>query len=453
MNEEQWRRERDDRTLRYAERRLDPGRFIAITARRDHVCRYDGQVALITLCNLLSRMTPSIGLAFPDQPVHPSLPWWNHSLHDLILAQMRAADPYGRFKARKACVSDHRIHCGPGGLDGADVYVHGAGWNAYVGPAPSTLPAARDGNPAGAALAAIFAGAQIFVNDFEPVPGPVVANSLDWKSGTAPGDPAIPDGDLGSIFTVGVGSVGTAALYFLTLANRRFQPTLIDMDPVRRHNLDRSPIFADSDVGEAKVDVARLFLAGAGFRNIRTATCALHETDTWMARPAGNPDIVIASANEKKVRYHIESQFPPVQIYGTTGRNWQASLVRHIPLVDACSCCLFPEEAPAARMACATAPPEAGATASEQVDAALPFLSFAAGLMAATEILKIKMPGYPFTRNNVSMMTRPAPRFVSLEVPHRPGCLCGQRSEKIHRTMLEGSRHADLSAAVHRADI
>ena len=108
MNEEQWRRERDDRTLRYAGRRLDPNRWIAITAPRFHVQRYDNQVALLTAANLLGRMSPSIALSFPDAPVHPELPWANQSLHELILSQMRAADPYGQFRVRAVASTDSR---------------------------------------------------------------------------------------------------------------------------------------------------------------------------------------------------------------------------------------------------------------------------------------------------------------------------------------------------------
>ena len=48
MKEEQWRDERDDRTLRYADRRLDPDRWIALTAPLSHVERYDCQVAFLT---------------------------------------------------------------------------------------------------------------------------------------------------------------------------------------------------------------------------------------------------------------------------------------------------------------------------------------------------------------------------------------------------------------------
>ena len=98
MNKKEWRRERDDRTLRYAGRVLNPDRWITITAPLSYVRRYDGQVALLTAANLLGRMSPSIVLSFPDAPVHSALPWSNHSLHEVILAQMRSADPYGGFQ-------------------------------------------------------------------------------------------------------------------------------------------------------------------------------------------------------------------------------------------------------------------------------------------------------------------------------------------------------------------
>ena len=49
----------------------------------------------------------------------------------------------------------------------------------------------------------------------------------------------------------------------------------------------------------------------------------------------------VSAANERNVRAVIESGFPPLQIYGTTGRNWQAAVIRHMPLEDPCSCCLF----------------------------------------------------------------------------------------------------------------
>ena len=407
-----------------------------------YVWRYDGQVALLTAANLLGRMSPSIALSFPDAPVHPALPWSNNSLHEVILAQMRAADPYGRFRVRATASTDYRLHFGPGGHS---TTIHGAGWNAYVGPTPSPLPDVRDGNPLGAAFATVAAISQVFAHDFAPLSAPFLANALTWRGDMAPDGPAIPMDHLGDIWVVGAGSVGTAALYFLTLANRRFRSTLIDMDRVKRWNLDRSPIFTEDDVGRFKVEAARDFLVNAGMTNIRTEVSALHEADSWAARKPGSPDVLISAANEQNVRYHIEALCPPIQLYGTTGQNWQASLIRHIPLVEACSCCLFPEEVPLAAMACANAPSEAAADGPERVDAALPFLSFMAGLMTAGEILKLSLRGYPFNANRVTLTTRPTPRLVTSRIPHRADCLCGERKESVHRRMLRGGMQAHLS--------
>lgn len=82
---------------------------------------------------------------------------------------------------------------------------------------------------------------------------------------------------------------------------------------------------------------------GRRVTGVRADARALDESDLWRAREAGTPDILIATANERNVRAVIETEFPPIQIYGTTGKNWQAVVIRHIPLADPCSSCLFPE--------------------------------------------------------------------------------------------------------------
>jgi molybdopterin/thiamine biosynthesis adenylyltransferase len=387
-------------------------------------------------------MSPSVALSFPDAPVHSLLPWSNHSLRELILSQMRAADPYGRFHVRPAESTDYKMPFGP---KGQGMVIHGSGWNAYIGPGASPLPEAKDYNPTGPGLAAVLAVSRLFVHNFNPPDETITANALTWDARVVPDGPALPMDNLGDICVAGVGSVGTAALYFLALSNRPFHPTLIDMDRVKRWNLDRSAIFGEADVGRLKVEVARDFLADTGFMNIRTEGCPLHEANTWNQRGPGSPDILIAAANELNVRYHIEAQYPPLQIYGTTGRNWQISLIRHIPLIEACSCCLFSDNAPRTTTTCASAPYEAEDADDKNADVALPFLSFGAGLMAAAEVLKTAVSGYPFNRNRMTLTMRPTPRLVASRIAFRPGCICSDRRQSIHRKMLEGGRHAYLS--------
>lgn len=443
MDEEHWRRERDDRSLRYAGRRLDANQWITLTADEDYDHRYDGQVALLTATNLLGRMTPSVALGFPDVPLHEGIPWSASTLHEAILRQIHAADPFAGFCARTPEERDFRVHFG---RTGEGLVVHGLGWNTYLGPDPSPLPDAVDGNPIGAAFAAIVGASQLFVHDLVLPSTSTVIDTLTWQHRINEGPVPDPDVEIGRVFIAGVGSVGTAVLYFLTLATRKYSPTLIDGDRIGIHNLDRSPIFTAADVGSFKVAAAAAFLQTCGLGNVMTDARFLDESELWTRRPSGTPDILVSAANERNVRYQIESQFPPVQVYGTTGRNWQASLIRHTPLVDACSCCLFPpgqELAPP--MPCGTAPGAAESSARVQVDAALPFLSFAAGLMAAAEITKVGLPGYPFSINRVTLLSRPAPRLAAARIPRREDCLCRSRSSAVHRRMLEGSRLASLS--------
>lgn len=81
----------------------------------------------------------------------------------------------------------------------------------------------------------------------------------------APGDaPQITAPSPGSLWFVGLGSVGTAILYFLSLATRDFSAQLFDMDKVKTHNLDRSPLFIDRHVGWKKVKAAAEYLSGIG---------------------------------------------------------------------------------------------------------------------------------------------------------------------------------------------
>jgi hypothetical protein len=265
--------------------------------------------------------------------------------------------------------------------------------------------------------------------------------------------PLDPTPDLGVVWSVGLGSVGTAVLYFLTLLTNRFSAALFDMDFVKVENLDRSPIFVASDSGEekrlSKVDAAEKYLCAVGVDSVAKEHGPLDQSTRWFARQAGTPDLLISAANERNVRYIVEQSSPPLQIYGTTGANWVASVIRHIPMVDACSCCLFPPEVSEVATTCATETVIESDT-GQKIDASLPFLSFAAGLMGAAEILKAGLPGYPFSPNRTSLYTHPAtlPRFVSSTLPRRQGCLCASGHSLVHRQMIKGSKYEDFSPLI-----
>ncbi len=441
MNDDHYYDVRDDRLLRYPKaRRLDQARRIAISASPDYLSTYAGQVALLTAANLLGRMARQVTLAIPPTRIVAPLPWVGADLATFALAQMQAADPRGDYRCAPAGDGDYPIHLGH---SSTSVITHGAGWFAYHGPAPSPLSADQSANPIGAALAVVAMAARLAVSGFDAPPLPVTLNSNDWTDRIDDSAAPLPTAPaLGDIWTVGTGSVGSAALYFLSLATRDFEAVLFDGDKVKRENLTRSPIFIDDDIGAAKSDVTGTYLRSLGMKTVVAEPVALHESQRWAQRPIGTPDLVISAANEHNVRHLIESLFPPIQIYGTTGKNWQASVIRHLPLVDACSCCVFPE-ATHIPTACATDEEIAASTVkAPRIDASLPFLSFAAGLMTAAEVLKLQLSDYAMNPNRAILYTRPDLRFAKARIPYRANCLCATRSKGAHAQMIAGSRYA-----------
>lgn len=298
-------------------------------------------------------------------------------------------------------------------------------------------------------MAAILAVARLFAHNLNPPPAAFLFNALDWREAPAPTIAPPPDlTDLGELWFAGIGSVGSAALYFLTLATRDFSAALFDMDTTKVHNLDRSPVFTvdDAEHCRTKVESGERYLRSVGVQSVTPEPCALHASRLWHERPVGRPDVIVSAANELNARSFIEEAFPPLQLYATTGKHWQVALIRHIPLKDPCSLCLFPSTAEQPATTCGTGkvPTEKG-NGEPRIDAALPFLSFAAGLMTAAELTKLSHAEYPYSANRVFLQILPEPALVSAWMSHRPGCMCATRSANVHHRMLAGTRYEGLS--------
>lgn len=152
-------------------------------------------------------------------------------------------------------------------------------------------------------LAAILAAAEAFGNDLS-ASASFLLNSLNWQTAPVlPADaPFVAEPDLGALWTVGAGSVGTAILYFLSLATRNFAARLFDMDVVKVHNLDRSPLFMARQVGMTKVAAVVEYLKAVGVSDAQAEPLALDESPVWRDRLQGVPDILVAAANERNVR-------------------------------------------------------------------------------------------------------------------------------------------------------
>jgi molybdopterin/thiamine biosynthesis adenylyltransferase len=437
MSEKDWRKHRDSRSLRYEGRVLNPDRRIVLSADHSYIRRYDGQVAVLVAANILGRMSPSVSIDLPEVEIVDPLPWKGANLVDHLLKSLRDADPYGSFNDSSKA-GEYNVHFG---RSGALSHYHGSGWNAYCGSEESPLVDDDSYNPIGPAFAAIIAAAAAFESDLNAAPNPVLMNALTWEPGMAKSEPelGVDLRHLGKILSVGTGSVGSAILYFLGLANTTFQVDLVDMDDVGIHNLDRSPIFINRHVGMKKVDATAEFLRGCGISEIASHPVPLDEARVWRKREAGYPDMLITAANERGVRSIVENNYPPLQIYGTTGQNWQTAMIRHVPMKDPCSLCIFPEQE--FKDTICSAETIEGKTGEPEMDAALPF---SAGVMAAAEILKVGLDGFPFTTNRVVLNARQPVRAVPAALKQEVFCTCNSRSKSVHRQTIDGSAYSSL---------
>ncbi len=427
-----------DRTRKYGERPLDPDRRIALKGNPKALRTKAGQAAMLVAGELMSRMVRQIILDFDDVALVPQFTGpLTGSLQQYMLDRMREVAPFGRFEAGNSNTGDYVISIGD---TGSAWLIDGSGWDSYVGPPPSPLPLPSTDNIFGSCLAAATAIARVFEGRFPDQIHSVHANLFTYGEQRQGTELFAPAGtDLGEIWFVGAGSVGSATAYFLAIAGYAFKARLFDMDIVKIENLDRSPIFVHADRGKSKTGVTARFLREFGLKAL-SHPHALDQVPAWKSRQNGVPDVLVSAANERNVRFEIENGLPPIQIYGTTGKDWQANVFRHIPSAP-CSLCAFPGKPSVTDCAKGSAP-LTGTT--KQVDAALPFLSFAAGLMAAAEISKIALSGFPFIGNRGFYYPLSDDMLFVRPLAFRAGCSCTSRSKTAHARMIEGSRYSSL---------
>ncbi len=447
MNQQEYQRRLLERETRYPEwQPILANRPLHIHVVPGYAATYAGQVAAITAASLFGRMSASVSIDVPPKPVLAPLPWVGEKLDEVVMRTLKATDPYGCYEQRPPRTDDLRLVLGP---NGNGLVVHGSGWRSYCGRAPSPVPQSDDLNPFGAAFAVVAAASRLPQAMEAATIEPVLVDTYTWSTDLAPyGTPTVsPHFDLGELWCIGVGSVGSCALFFLGLVTRAFHAVLVDRDVVKVENVRRSALFTSQDAlnEEPKVDVAGRWLNEVGVQRVEPHIAWLDQmSGRWIRREPGTPDLLISAANERSVRPHIENGFPPLQVYGTTGRNWQSTLFRHIPLKDACSLCVPGAKIVPLPALCATAPPASTDDADED-DVALPFLSYAAGLMTAVEIAKVALTGKAVGRNRVFFEPRTPTLVRAVTLNRKAGCVCELRDASVHQAAIQGSRFSSFS--------
>lgn len=444
---EEFYRLRDDRTNLYSGVGGDYlAKAVRVTAHPAALRSLAGQVMLIVSVNLLARWCRRVVLAMDDQPLHVRLGPAG-SLLTAALASMKDADPFGDFSLEVG-PCDLQLHIGDACPSTAvpTTVLSARGWCAAVRRPGEPVLAGECANPVGAVAASILGAAQVFRDalgrdelygrDFlfdafsaQPVREVVLRPWEEQDTGT----------DLGRLLMVGAGSVGSAAAYFMRLFGLRGWMRVVDGDVAKVENISRSPIFGRQLHGWGK--------AGAVKQTVSGARLEVEAEDLWWRnskRPSlAGYDIVIPVANEQNVRWELQNSYPPLMVHAATGRNWNVNFGRHIPGVDDCLADRFAgfEEQPV--FTCATG--EVPISPTITVDASLPFLSFFAGFLIATDLVRLGVAGYPHTPNygNYSFRKNRFTPQLHREGP-RVECVCHSQAEGFWRFRRD-TRYSRLS--------
>lgn len=349
-----------------------------------------GQVAAISLVNLLARVHRTVTLDLPSRNI-PLLTGpdveGEGDLPAHLLGVMRAADPCGSFSC-SSFLPDRGIAIGLGKLSNRActwfIGAHNA--IAILSRQPEAF-AESDGTLRGAGLSACLGSAALFRAQLGLETAPRVLSAWNYEEGSRAeeGPTSLNVLDVGRVLMVGGGAVGSCLAYWLQLFGVSGEWVVVDRDEVAIHNLNRSLLFTAVDSGwpygvaQAKCDVIA--------RALSNVVPVPEWYDEYGSRDSSEFDAVLCLANDRGVRHLMSCRNYSLVLHATTGTNWLSQLHRHIAGMDDCAFCRVGEILPVT-FGCSTS--EVVSPAGERSDAALPFLSAASGLMLATLLQRLQ---------------------------------------------------------------
>lgn len=368
---------------------------IHVTVGRDALRARAGQIAVLSLANLLARAHRRVAFRLVGGDVERQVPvpfGAARTVGGTIEAVMAAVDPWGEFVVATASAADDMVTLGVGAdLDGC------AGW--YIGADRalgqvdlSPVPVMdAPGTVRGAGAAACLGAAAVFVHQLGQPVIPRRLSAWNWLDGDAAaiGPEDVEPIDVGEVLFVGAGAVGSGAAYWVGLLGTRNRWDVVDGDFAELHNTDRSLLFTAADAGwagghpngkaRAKARILAEWLPGAVSHE-----CWYDECLEITERPF---EVVLALANERNVRHWLAARHVPVALQATTGERFLAQIHRHVLGRDDCVACRTGQLQPP-KLGCSTQGIKQ--VDGTSTDAALPFLSAASGLMLATALERLQ---------------------------------------------------------------
>jgi hypothetical protein len=410
------------------------------------------QMMLLVATNILSRWCRKVTIVMPPTDVHPALGMGSGNLGELVVAQMRDADPFGDFQTalRGNVTAQVALYIGgnsQGRPSSAKVFINASGWLASVSTQqPIGLPTSEDNNWLGAIAAACLGIAQVFKIAVELPSTHYVREGifdvfrLDWsqESRQAPWPANL---NVGNVLMVGAGSVGSSAAYCMRLSGLTGAISIVDKDIVKIENFNRSPVFGRRTVGLTKADALADFLTESTL-SARAIPLWWNEFVRERERSSFDFDVWLPLANEYGVRLAMQHSVPPLMIHASTTLNWGVNHGRHIPGRDDCLADRFPVEVSSDKLMCATGQIEA----SEMVmDAALPFASLFAGLLIVADLIRAQLPEYPHVPNFALFdWYGPLDIIQAWDRKPRTGCICREQGQGFHERFNSNTKYRRL---------
>jgi molybdopterin/thiamine biosynthesis adenylyltransferase len=344
-----------------------------------------GQIAAIGLVNMMARVHRKIRLISPIAPLMVNPHQSGNNLAEALQQTVLAIDPFNEVVLVDRIDDIPKIGLGTT-TKGISNWQIGASGSRAILTNGDTEFLKDDGSILGAALAACLGAAAMFRIAHGMRASPHIVSCWDLSEGpeSSVGPLKIGSLDVGNVLVVGAGAVGSALSYWLRQLRSEGTWDVVDKDHVALDNTSRSLGMFAADAGwETGVAARKVDLIA---RDIG-ATPHFAWYDEWIKEnDQVRPDLVLPLANERSVRHLIACRYDPIVLHATTSHTWQAQFHRHINGIDDCIDCRMRDVKPGVlRCSDGDVPTPTG----QSQDAALPFLSAAAGLLLLSSLYRL----------------------------------------------------------------
>lgn len=401
-------RDRRSRILGAAPDRLE--KPIGIVVGEDAAASLPGQVAALALANMIARVHRRGFILVPEVPLQvSSISGTPTNLREAVINTLRTANPCFEYALGDPPQNCHSVALGKS--SGASTTLRIGYRNCTAIVSKCEAPLEGSGRPAmlGAALAACLGAAELFKLVHGEKPTEAALSAWEFEEIHDPtGPPELPEVDVGDVAIIGAGAVASAVGYWVSHFGHSGHWAVVDRDVAKLHNTARSLGIMPWQAGwpsGIRLNKAEILAPVIG---AEPYPCWY---DEWELND--RYDLIVPLANERGVRSAINQFARPILLHATTSVIWQSQLHRHIVGIDDCIDCRLPPTARAEFKCSEGALPQVPLDATKHTDAALPFLSAAAGLLFVAGLYRLMAGnlGKPF-QNWWAVDFRRAPRFL-----------------------------------------